>query len=225
MASQGVFVIGVDTGVGKTTLCAGLLKMMVGGAGRVAYWKPVQTGTIVGDDTKDIKKATQLSDDHFIEPSYRFTDPLSPHFAAKKWGKTIDMRVLQDAYEAARKRVDFLIVEGAGGLLVPFNDDSLQIDFIKTVKLPLLVCATDRVGAINQTLLTLNACRAENITVHGVVVMKSRGNLGNSEGIAKYGKVEIVAELPPAEDMSSLIGQVAAHSRLRKLFGLTPLPT
>ena len=87
----GVFVIGVDTGVGKTTLCAGLLKMLVGSR-KVAYWKPVQTGTIVGDDTKDIRKATQLSDDYFVEPAYRFPDPLSPHFAARKWGKTPSRR-------------------------------------------------------------------------------------------------------------------------------------
>src|SRR5262245_3565392 len=108
----GVFVIGVDTGVGKTTLCAGLLKMLVG-ARKVAYWKPVQTGTIVGDDTKDIRKATQLSEDYFVEPSYRFPDPLSPHFAARKWGKTLDTKVIVDAFEQAKRDKGFLIIEGA----------------------------------------------------------------------------------------------------------------
>lgn len=222
MTMDGVFVIGVDTGVGKTTLCAGLIKMLAGSR-KAAYWKPVQTGTIVGDDTKDIQKVTQLSDEYFLTPGYRFPDPLSPHFAAAKWGKTIDTSALKRTFDEA-KRSTFLIVEGAGGLLVPYNDHELQIDVIKSFGLPLIIVTTDRVGAINQTLLTLNACRAENIALLGVVVTKSRGNLGNSEGISQFGKVEILAELPPADDMKALIANVAAHSRLRKLFGLTPLP-
>lgn len=220
---DGVFITGIDTSVGKTTVAAGILKLMHGSR-KVAYWKPVQTGTIVGDDTTDIKAATELGDDCFLEPVYRFADPVSPHYAAKKWGKTIEVEPIVKIFEQAKKDGKFLIIEGAGGLLVPFNEKELQLDLIKKLKLPVLLITTDRVGAINQTLLTLNMCRAEKVDVLGVVVTKSRGNLGNSEGIAHFGKVEIVAEFPPSEDMQSLLAQVAGHARLRKLFKVPPLP-
>ncbi len=220
---DGVFIIGVDTNVGKSTVAAGILKMIYGSK-PVKYWKPVQTGTIVGDDTNDIRTATQLPDETFMEPSYRFTDPLSPHFAAKKWGKHISVDDMTKTFDAEKKKGAFLVVEGAGGLLVPFNEKELQVDFLHRLKLPLIVVTTDRVGAINQSLLTIHECRAQKLDVLGFVVTKSRGNLGNSEAISHFGKVEILAEFPTVEDSLTVIGQVAGNARLRKIFGLPQIP-
>jgi dethiobiotin synthetase len=220
---DGVFVTGIDTSVGKTTVCAGLLKM-IHGSRKVAYWKPVQTGTIVGDDTNDIRTAVAVSDENFLEPTYRFAEPVSPYYAAKKWGKHIDLATIVQQYESAKKTGNFLIVEGAGGLLVPYNANALQIDLIKALKLPLIIVATDRIGAINQTLLTVNECRAQKVDILGIIVTKSRGNLGNSEGISHFSKVEILAEFPPLEDSMSTIAQVAGNERLRKLFNIPILP-
>ena len=220
---EGVFVTGTDTGVGKTTFCAGLLKL-IQGTYKVRYWKPVQTGTIIGDDTNVIKELTQLNADFFVQPAYRFPDPVSPHMAAKKWGQEVDLETLKKAYTAAKATTDFMIVEGAGGLLVPLNDRVLQIDLIKAIGLPLLVVAEDRVGAINQTLLTLNAARAVGIEILGVVLTKTRKNLGNAEPIAQFGKVEILAEFDPSEDSRNVIAQVGGHEGLRKLFNVKSLP-
>lgn len=220
---EGIFITGIDTGVGKTVVAAGLLKA-VHGHNKAAYWKPVQTGTIVGDDTGDIRAMLEISDDSFIEPVYRFPDPVSPHYAAKKWGKVIEVAEIGKRFDELRAQGRFLIVEGAGGLLVPYSETELQADLISRTKLPLLIVASDRVGAINQCLLTLNACRDHGFRVLGIVMTKSRGNLGNAEAIAHFGKVEILAELPPSENSRSVAAQVSVHPRLRKMLGLPDLP-
>ena len=220
---DGVFIIGVDTNVGKTTVAAGIVKMLYG-TKNVRYWKPVQTGTIVGDDTNDIKASTDLPAELFLEPAYRFSDPLSPHFAAKKWNKVINTEEMVRTAQAESKKGNYLVVEGAGGLLVPFNETELQVDFLQKMGLPLLIITTDRVGAINQTLLTLNECTRQNLKVHGVIMTKSRGNLGNGEAISSFGKCEVLAQFPTVEESHALIGKVAANPRLRKLFGVQVLP-
>lgn len=221
---DGVFITGTDTNVGKTSIAAGLLRMVYGSK-PVAYWKPVQTGTMIGDDTKEVRSMSKVDDtDATIEPVYRFTDPVSPHFAAKKWGKRIEVSEIVQQYEREKQSGKFLLVEGAGGLLVPYNERELQLDLILKLKLPLIIVTVDRVGAINSTLLTLNACRKAGVDVLGVVVTRSRGNLGNSEAIAEFGKVEILAEFPPIDDVGSMTALVAANPRLRELFKLPPLP-
>lgn len=218
---NGVFITGTDTGVGKTTICAGLLKLLYGSKD-VVYWKPIQTGTIVGDDTREVKLMTGLPESCFAEPAYSFPDPVSPHMAARKWGKQVELDVLCDFYSKNQSR--FQIIEGAGGLLVPFNDTSLQIDFIQRIKLPIIIVGQDRVGAINHTLLTLNAARAAGIEVLGVVLTRFRMTLGNGAVISKFGKVDVLASIAPVDDTRSLVAQVASDSCLRKLFGVAELP-
>lgn len=220
---DGVFIIGTDTNVGKTSIGAGILRMIYGSR-PVAYWKPVQTGTMLGDDTNEVRALAQVPDEAILEPTYRFTDPVAPHFAAKKWGKRIDLDEIVAQFQQQKKAGRFVVVEGAGGVLVPFNEQELQLDLFLKLKLPLIVVTVDRVGAINQTLLSLNALRKANVEVLGVVVTRSRGNLGNSEAIAEFGKVEILAEFPPSDDLSSITALVAANARLRQLFNLPPLP-
>jgi len=220
---EGIFVTGVDTSVGKTIVCAGMLKAAIGGR-KVAYWKPVQTGTIVSDDTATVRSLVDATDDCFLDPVYRFADPVSPHFAALKWGKRIDLDEIVRRYEEARKRGITVILEGAGGMLVPLNDKDLQADLIERVKLPVLLVATDRVGAINQTLLSLNECRERNIAVAGVILTKSRGHLGNAEAISTFGKVEVLAEIAPSDDSRTLVAAVSGNDRVRKLLGVPSLP-
>ncbi len=220
---DGVFVTGVDTNVGKTILCAGLLKLMHGSR-KVCYWKPIQTGTIVGDDTSDIRAVVELGEENFVEPIYRFPEPLAPHMAAAKWGKKIEIDSIMSSFEDIRRSGRFVVIEGAGGLMLPLNDDDLQIDLIKRLSLPLIIVAQDRVGAINQVLLTLNASRDHQLTVMGVVLTKSRGSYGNAEGIAKFGKVEVLAEFPPTDDSRGLVSQVTTHDRLRKAFNVAVIP-
>jgi dethiobiotin synthetase len=219
---DGVFVTGTDTGVGKTTVAAGLLKLMHG-TKKVAYWKPVQTGTIVGDDTETVKELTGLPSECFVEATYRFPEPISPYHAATKWGKKIELDALEKVF-ITEKRDKFLIVEGAGGIMVPLGEGVLQIELIKRLKLPLLIVAEDRVGTINHTILTLSAARKENIPILGVVLTRSRKNLGNAESIAVFGKVRILAELDNTEDSKSVLAQVGTDSKLREMLSVDHLP-
>lgn len=219
---EGVFVTGADTNVGKTVISAGLLKL-VHGSHKATYWKPVQTGTIVGDDTSDVQSMTEFGAECFMEPAYRFPEPLAPRHAAQKWGKQVEMGVLEKAFQN-RPQDRIMIVEGAGGLLVPLNDEHTQRDLMKRLGLPLIIVSEDRVGSINHTLLTIEACRHENLKVLGVILTKSKGTFGNAESIAHFGKVEILAEISPIEDPRALVAQVSCHPRLRKIFGVAPIP-
>ena len=117
---------------------------------KVHYWKPVQTGTINGDDTNDIRAMVELGPECFMEPTYRFAEPLAPRHAAKKWDKQIDIDEIVKQY-ATDPNDAFTIIEGAGGLLVPINDKETQKDLIKKFGLPVLLIAEDRIGAINHT--------------------------------------------------------------------------
>lgn len=218
---EGVFITGTDTGVGKTTICAGLLKMIYGSR-PVKYWKPVQTGTIVGDDTREVKGITGLADECFAEPSYRFPDPVSPHLAAEKWGKIVQMSKLKGDFDKFKS--NFLVVEGAGGILVPYSESILQIDFTKEIRLPVIIVGQDRVGAINHTLLTLEACRRVGVEILGVILTRFRMTLGNGSIISSFGKTEVLANFAPTDDPKLLVAQVMSNDRLRQLFNVPVLP-
>lgn len=220
---DGVFVTGIDTGVGKTVVCAGILKMLHG-THQVGYWKPIQTGTIIGDDTVEVRKMTDMGPEHFADPMYRFAEPLSPYMAAKKWGKRVDLKDLADRAKELSKKHNFLVVEGAGGLLVPLNEKELQSDLMLALGMPILIVAEDRVGAINQTLLTLEKARALGIKILGVILTRARGTFGNAECISSFGNTEILAQLQPTENQKSVVAEVGSDKRLRELFKLSQLP-
>jgi dethiobiotin synthase len=220
---DGLFVIGADTNVGKTMLSAGLLKLLHGSR-KVCYWKPIQTGTVLSDDTSDVKAFTEFPAECFMEPTYRFPEPLAPRHAAQKWNKQIDLEVITKQYRERADKSGFVIVEGAGGLMVPITDTETQRELIQKIGLPVIIAAEDRVGAINHTLLTIEACRKADIQIVGVVLSKAQGNLGNAESIAQFGKVEILAEIPHFEDARTVVAQVGAHPRLRQLLGVPAMP-
>jgi dethiobiotin synthase len=220
---DGIFVIGADTNVGKTILSAGLMKLSQGSR-KLTYWKPIQTGTVLSDDTTDVKTYTELGPECFMEPAYRFAEPLAPRHAAQKWNKTIDLDVVVDQFKNRPDKSRFMIVEGAGGLLVPINDNCTLRELVQRLGLPVIIAAEDRIGAINHTVLTIEACRQAGISILGVVLAKAKGNLGNAESIAHFGKVEVLAEIPHYEDVRTVVAQIGAHPRLRKLMGVPSMP-
>lgn len=186
MTPNALFVTGTDTNVGKTLVSAILT---LGTKGK--YWKPIQTGSDV--DRVWIKDATKLSDDHFFPETYKLTQPLSPHAAAEMDGVSI---VTSDINLPARNNGDILIVEGAGGLLVPLNKHDFMVDLIKKLELPVLLVARSGLGTINHTLLSLRLIRQFGIPLLGVVLNGER-NRGNKAAIETYGRVEVLAEIEP----------------------------
>ncbi len=189
-------VVGTDTGVGKTVACAVLLTRWA--AHQPAYWKPVATGARDERDTDTIRRLCP-PEIEILPESYLLAEPLSPHLAARREGATIDPgRLLADllshrATLAGRP----LVVEGAGGVLVPLTDDGyLLADLLAAAALPCLVVARSTLGTINHTLLTLEALRSRKIQVKGVVLNGPR-NPDNRHAIERFGAIQVVGELPP----------------------------
>lgn len=175
MRLNGVFVTGTDTEIGKTTYCRDLMRRHP----EAAYWKPVQSGWPADDDTATVAAARSL-------PGIRLRDPVSPHLAARREERTL---TLDEILAPVAGFTGTLVAEGAGGLLVPLAPGLLQTDLIEALGLPVVVVARDRLGTINHTLLTLEALRARNLEVRGVVLL---GGDKNREAIETFGRAEVI---------------------------------
>jgi dethiobiotin synthase len=176
---RGLFVTGTDTGVGKTVLSAALMLRYPG----ACYWKPIQTGP--DDDTREVQR---LSRGRMLDEGIRLPDPVSPHLAARRAGTVIDVDGLaQRVFETP------VIVEGAGGALVPVNDSQSMADLMVLLGLPVVVAARTTLGTINHTLLTLEALRARCLTIAGVVMIGG-ADADNRAAIERHGRV--IAEMP-----------------------------
>ncbi len=207
---RGVFVTGTDTNVGKTVVSACLA-----GAWNAAYWKPVQTG--LADDPGDSATVTSLAGlpaERVFAPVYAFQAPLSPHAAAAAEGAMIEL----DAIARPPTR-QFLIVEGAGGVLVPLNRSAFMIDLIRKLDLPVVLVARSTLGTINHTLLSIGALRARQVAIAGVV-MNGPPDSGNRRAIEQFGRVRVLAELPHVEplDAAALRGLAARIPPLGEVF-------
>ena len=178
---RGLFVTGTDTGVGKTVLSAALMLRYP----EARYWKPIQTGP--DDDTAEVRR---LSGGQVINEGIRLPDPVSPHLAAQRVEMTIDLDPL-----VSQVRTTPVIVEGAGGVLVPVNDSQTMADLMVLLGLPVIVAARTTLGTINHTLLTIEALRARALRVAGVVMIGD-GDADNRAAIEHYGNVAVIAEMP-----------------------------
>ncbi len=176
---------GTDTGIGKTLLSS----LFMASLPEYHYWKPVQSGTEDGTDSETVCRQSECTRDRVIKEAYIFSAPLSPHAAAKIDGMKIEASHLR--LPDARP----LIVEGAGGLLVPLTDRLLFIDVFRSWELPLVLACRSALGTINHTLLSLEALRARKIPIAGCVVIGEE-NPGNEEAIEEYGGVPILGTIP-----------------------------
>lgn len=215
---KGIFVIGTDTGVGKTLVCAGLLKIAQELKPAV-YWKPVQTGVLRGDDTAEVRSLAAADSSCIVNPAFRFPETLSPYKAAEKWGKKIDLETLMATVHNETESGKFMILEGAGGVLVPYDKHLFQREFIKATGFPVILVGRDKVGVINQALLTLSALQESKIPCLGVILTQSIGNSGNGEAISELSQTEILLELLPKEDKRVSVVEVERSEKLRKLIG------
>ena len=183
-----LFVTGTDTGVGKSYVSA----LLVAGL-EAAYWKPVQSGADADADW--VRRVAGLPAERVLPETYRLRAPLSPHEAARREGVQIEMSrfVLPK-----RKR---LIVEGAGGVMVPLDDRHLMVDLMVDLGLPVLVVARSELGTINHTLLTLDQLRRRGCPLWGVVV-NGLPNPANCQAIAHYGEVPVLAAIDRRVELS-----------------------
>lgn len=190
---SGLFVTGTDTGVGKTVVAATLLRRYRGDR-LLRYWKPIQTGVESDDDTADVARMAGCDDRELFRYGVRLSRPLSPHLAARLSGCTIDLDPLLESFRREDRDARW-IVEGAGGVLVPINDQETMADLMVRLSLPVVIVARTALGTINQTLLTVEALRLRAVDVAGVV-MVGRQDLDACEAIERYGRVAILGQMP-----------------------------
>jgi dethiobiotin synthetase len=189
---KGLFLTGTDTGVGKTVVAAALMHRFRG-VGPLRYWKPIQTGIEIDDDTAMVRRLGACSAEEIFGEGVRLPKPVSPHLAAQWAGQRIDLTGLRGL---VRDDDDTTwIVEGAGGLLVPINETQTMADWIAYLALPVLVVARSGLGTINHTLLTLEALQARSLRVAGVMMI-GEPNADNRAAIEQYGRVPVIAEMP-----------------------------
>jgi dethiobiotin synthetase len=172
---KGVFVTGTGTGVGKTTVCGLLAGFLRAQGMRVTTQKWVETGATGGPS--DIDEHRRLMGDSGTAPEppladrcpYRFTLPASPHLAAAYEGRRVDPGVIEAAYRRLAETHDAVVVEGAGGFLVPLSAEMSTGDLVARIGLPVLVVAANRLGCVNDALLTAEAVRRRGILLAGFV--------------------------------------------------------
>jgi dethiobiotin synthase len=196
---RGIFVTGTDTNVGKTVVAAATM-LRYRHEAPLCYWKPIQTGIEQDDDTREVTRLVRARDGEVVHCGVRLPGLLSPHLAARRAGMRITVRSLlqqiQDDDDDRR-----WIVEGAGGVLVPFNERETMADLMHALDLPVLIAARSGLGTINHTCLTIDVLRRRMLRVAGVV-MVGPPNDENRLAIEKYGAAEVVAQLPPFDPLT-----------------------
>ena len=180
------FLTGSGTGVGKTTSAALLLKCYP----QLLYWKPVQTGTELDRETAAQMAGLELDSKALLLESYHFQRPLSPHRAAELENKTVDPnKILADFAKHQKKGP--LLIEGAGGLLVPLNRKYTWLDFLKDTKLAVVIAAQTGLGTINHSLLTAKVLRQHKIHILGFIFC-GPSNSDNCRTVADFSQAPVL---------------------------------
>lgn len=214
--SSAIVVTGTDTDVGKTVFAAGLVAALDG-----FYWKPVQAGLEGETDAEIVQRLSGLPAARVLPEVYRLTTAASPHLAAERDGIEIDIEGLANA-PLNNSRV--VIIEGAGGLLVPLTRGYLQIELFARWAAPVVLVASTRLGTINHTLLSAEALRRRQIPLLGVAFVGGE-NANSERTITEMGGVRHLGRLPIIDplDAGMLRSAFAANFRIEDF--LVPVRT
>jgi dethiobiotin synthetase len=198
--SNKCIITGTDTGIGKTVVSAMLTLAL-----QASYWKPIQSGVEGGVDTKAVQKMTALPAERFFPETYVLSEPLSPHRSAELDDISIDIDSL-----VPPESDEPLIIEGAGGLMVPLTRKNLLINLFRkwneSERIPVILVARTGLGTINHTLLSLEALWARNIPVHGIIFVGDDDNgIGedNMRTIGEFSDVKILGRLPMLDSLDA----------------------
>lgn len=212
LGTGGVFITGTDTGVGKTVVGAAIARCLASAGLTVGAMKVAQTG---GDfDIAFLRTAGGVPHSRTYVP-YSFPDPLAPALAARRKGRRIDLERIEVAFRRLRAAADVIVVEGAGGLLVPLADDATMADLASKLGLPVVVVARPTLGTINHTALTVGAAVGRGLEVMGVVLCRFPAAPGLAEA-TNPGEIEratgacIVGCVPDLEGLDTSTGAVPA---------------
>ncbi len=201
----GVFVTGTDTGVGKTVVACALARGLRAAGVDVGVMKPVETGVPASgpEDALALRAAAGVDDPIELVCPLRFGLPAAPLVAARAEGREASLAPIREAFAALAKRHALMLVEGAGGLLVPFDERTDMADLARTLELPVLIVARTALGTINHTRLTLEAADARGLDVLGVVLSHAQGPLSGADAenldcLRERLGPRLIGEVPPA---------------------------
>jgi len=185
-------ICGTDTDIGKTLISSFFVKGL-----NSFYWKPIQSGIESQTDSQTVEKLAQVSKEKIIKEAYVFTKPLSPHWAAE-----IDQKAINFDKLRLPKVQGSLIIETAGGLMVPITRNFLQIDQIKEWNLPVILVCKSSLGTLNHTLLSIESLKRRNIEILGLVVNGEK-HLDNPKTLVDFSGIPLIAEFPYIKKMDS----------------------
>ncbi|WP_134699181.1 dethiobiotin synthase [Ammoniphilus sp. YIM 78166] len=209
---KGFFITATDTGVGKTMVTGGMAGALRRMGCNVGVYKPVQSGHLADHPDGDAARLKNLSgvDDPVEEICpYALEEPLAPLLALRRAGKRVTLDDLERGYLQLQSKHDFLLVEGAGGIAVPYVEDGMVVDAARRFALPILIVARPNLGTINHTLLTIEYVRSYGLEVAGVVIsglqVREAGVVEetNPSFIESYSGVPILGVIPWVEDWKS----------------------
>ena len=187
---QHFFVTGIGTGIGKTIISAVLVEKL-----KADYWKPVQSGDLESSDSLSVKKLISNTHTKIHREAYRLTQPFSPHKSAAIDNITIDAENF-----VMPQTSNSLIIEGAGGLMVPLNKKFLIIDLIKKLNVPVILVSQNYLGSINHTILSVNALKQYQIPVKGIIFNGIK-DISSKDFILEYTGVELLGHIPQYENI------------------------
>ncbi|MDR3713896.1 MAG: dethiobiotin synthase [Puia sp.] len=192
-----IFITGIGTAVGKTIVAAVVTEAL-----QADYWKPVQTGYGEGTDSDWIRSALSNPVSEVHQEAYSLALPASPHIAAREEGVTIDLTTILERYREITESAAglqtphrYLVIEGAGGLLVPLNDTAFMLDLVKALQTDVILVSRNYLGSINHSLLTASLCKAHGLAVIGWVF--NDHFLQYEDEIRDWSGIPAIASLPP----------------------------
>ncbi|RNL52434.1 dethiobiotin synthase [Pedobacter jejuensis] len=182
------FVTGIGTGIGKTLVSAVLTEKL-----KADYWKPIQSGDLENSDSLTVRDLISNENTSIHRESYRLTQPLSPHLSAKLDGIEIELNQIK-----MPETTNNLIIEGAGGLMVPLNEEQLLIDLIKDFNVEVILVSQNYLGSINHTLLSINLLQQYQIKIKGII-FNGVENQETQRYILQYSKIKYLGNIPQME--------------------------
>ena len=178
-------ICGTDTDVGKTLISSFFVRGL-----KSFYWKPIQSGIETETDSQSILRLSGIKKEKILKEAYIFEKPVSPHWAAEIDRKKIDINLLNVP------TIDgSIVIETAGGLMVPITRNFLQIDQIRKWNLPVIIVCRSSLGTLNHTLLTVEALKKRNIKILGLIINGEK-HLDNPKTLREFSKLPIIAEFP-----------------------------
>lgn len=196
-----IFVTGIGTGVGKTIASAVITEAL-----NADYWKPIQCGDLDNTDRMKVKELISNSKSILHPEKYRLKNSVSPHFAAKLEGINIQLRDFEIPYTTNQ-----LIIEGAGGLMVPLNDHELMIDLIQHLNANIILVIHHYLGSINHSLLSIEVIKSRGIKILGVI-FNGMQNESSEEVIIEYSGLNCIGRIPEFSTIEKYIIKTIADN-------------